>query len=714
MDYDDVAVMPRRQFISKGCSGSSFLAGSIVPVKTPHRISKREEPFEPSTFATLSARRCCAADRGCPMRMHLAFSLALAAICLVESPLALAKSAPAPETFPQIVRISYIEGDVRVSRGTQGGAPKDVDWEKAVDGLPLQGGFTLATGEGRAEIEFEDASTLYLAPNSVLIFNDLESTGNVLHTELALLTGTVTLENHPDIPGATFILRTPTDTLAMQHGQKSNVRVTSYMDTLAVTPLEGGFIQASAATALVVPANRTLYYRNGEHIDYTPPPPGDNFAPWDHWVADRMSQRKATMAALLKQTGLKKPVPGLAQLAGQGKFVDCPGYGTCWQPPAPVAPAQAAPQGQPAPYLAAVPTGADTHPILYSSADTGSPAVAYSGSEAQRSAALFSPGGYGGFDDIAMGFPCGPESAYYRMAMLSGMGFMNVGLMNGYGSLGYGGLGYGSPMGLSPMGVSWFGANPWAWSVCHSGSWIYNQNRYMWVPGTTIQHNLPIRWLRSGNSIGFVPINPGDVNGKLPVNREHGVFTLGGKNGIQRIAVNPGSEIKLLNAAPKEFRKPVSASLARADAPRMQGRQLQAGINSTAHGTSAGIPITFDHRSQNFMISRQIEHGSNVRTVSEPVGSFLARSGGSFGGRAAFQDEGGISRTEGGAAGFRGGEVNAGAGANPRFSPSSSGGSQGGHASSGGSFSGGGGFTPASGGSAGVAGGAPVSGATHR
>ena len=57
-------------------------------------------------------------------------------------------------TYPQIVRISYAEGDVRVSRGTRGAT-----WETAVTGLPLESGFNLVTGKGRAEIEFEDAST---------------------------------------------------------------------------------------------------------------------------------------------------------------------------------------------------------------------------------------------------------------------------------------------------------------------------------------------------------------------------------------------------------------------------------------------------------------------------------------------------------------------------------------------------------------------------
>jgi hypothetical protein len=48
--------------------------------------------------------------------------------------------------------------------------------------LPVDSGFNLVTGGGRAEIEFEDTSTVYLGENSVLAFNNLQTEGNVPHT----------------------------------------------------------------------------------------------------------------------------------------------------------------------------------------------------------------------------------------------------------------------------------------------------------------------------------------------------------------------------------------------------------------------------------------------------------------------------------------------------------------------------------------------------
>ena len=109
-------------------------------------------------------------------------------------------------TYPQIARISYTEGDVRVARGA-----KDAEWEQAHADLPLETGFTLATGNGRAEIELENASTLYLAENSVLVFNELETVVGKPATKVALLTGTVTLHVRPFVSGERFDLRTPTD-----------------------------------------------------------------------------------------------------------------------------------------------------------------------------------------------------------------------------------------------------------------------------------------------------------------------------------------------------------------------------------------------------------------------------------------------------------------------------------------------------------------------
>ena len=46
-------------------------------------------------------------------------------------------------TYAEIVRISHVEGDVRIQRGEPNGKPSSAAWEQAVSGLPLETGFSL-------------------------------------------------------------------------------------------------------------------------------------------------------------------------------------------------------------------------------------------------------------------------------------------------------------------------------------------------------------------------------------------------------------------------------------------------------------------------------------------------------------------------------------------------------------------------------------------
>ena len=113
-------------------------------------------------------------------------------------------------TYPQIVRLSYVEGDVRVSRGALADKDQSKDgskatgWEQAEANIPIESGYSLVTGKGRAEIEFEDASTVYLADNSVLSFTELSTTGGVPYTEIALIAGTATMNVHTMVQGESF------------------------------------------------------------------------------------------------------------------------------------------------------------------------------------------------------------------------------------------------------------------------------------------------------------------------------------------------------------------------------------------------------------------------------------------------------------------------------------------------------------------------------
>jgi hypothetical protein len=79
------------------------------------------------------------------------------------------------DSHVRIVRLSLVQGDVRFARQFHDDSltdPKAV-WETAPLNLPLREGYVLATGNGRAEVEFENGAMAFLGNNTVVEFYDL-------------------------------------------------------------------------------------------------------------------------------------------------------------------------------------------------------------------------------------------------------------------------------------------------------------------------------------------------------------------------------------------------------------------------------------------------------------------------------------------------------------------------------------------------------------
>ncbi len=239
----------------------------------------------------------------------------------------------APElSYPQIVRISRMDGDVRIARASTNEKSSHEAWETAEMNLPLSVGDSLVTGNGRAEIEFEDASTIYLAPNSVLTFNDLHTTSGVPHSEIDLLSGTVTLHLDSLMAGETFIVRTQTNILLTRFPQRADMRLSSFVDGMALAALEPGTLKVPGLGTEMMEPSKPLFF-NKDHAKTTLEAGklGD-FTEFDAWVADRHAARVEAMKEEMKESGLTAPVPGIADMKGQGRFYPCEPYGTCWEP----------------------------------------------------------------------------------------------------------------------------------------------------------------------------------------------------------------------------------------------------------------------------------------------------------------------------------------------------------------------------------------------
>jgi len=559
-------------------------------------------------------------------------------------------------TYAQVVRISYVEGDVRIARGQQDEKPAGATWEKAVADLPLESGFSLVTGEGRAEVEFEDASTIYLGENSVLTFNDLHTTSGIPHSEFALLTGTVTLHIRPDVAGESYLLKTPTDELYTGFPGKSYMRVTSYEDAMALTSQEGGVLHLQLFGDEKVTAGQTEFFRGGLRVNATSAESEAGFADWDKWVADRVTQRKAAMIEMMKASGLSSPIPGLAEMKDQGTFFDCAPYGTCWEPK--IAgnsqePGDKESQSRPS---SSVIYRQTAHVVQASFTKTRgfvqAPAM-----QAYSAAGANDP-----WYDIGF-FPCVPSALRYRVVR--------------------------DPVtGQERVVDTYWGQNPFAyrWAVCHAGSWIHRRHHYAWVVGHKIHHLEPVRWVKSGHRVAFVPLHPYDVKGKPPINQKEEVFAVNNKNGltIEKLRFDPAHTIEYLKEPPREFRTEYMRPLSRADVPRMEAHSIK-DPSSTSRGVvaRAGTPLTFDPKMHSFMTAHQVMKGDKSVTVMAPVsnrsGNLQARGGNFSGGHGGYSGGGGSrgGGYSGGGGGSRGGGGGGGSG-------NSGGGSHAGGGSSGG------------------------------
>jgi hypothetical protein len=550
-------------------------------------------------------------------------------------------------TYPQIVRVSYVEGDVRITRGKEIERNTGSTWEQAVADLPLEAGFSLVTGAGRAEIEFENASTLYLGENSVLTFNDLHTTAGIPFTEVALLSGTVSLHIHPYVPGEVFLLKTPTDNFVSRYPDKSYARIGSYTDAMTVTPLEGATLRLPGVPKETIASGRTLTYLSDRLSDPAGSSDAGAFAEWDKWVAERVAQRSAAMSQVMEASGLTTPIPGLAEMAGQGKFFDCAPYGTCWEPAANEA-GQQAENVQGEAMLSTPRPSFGTISVQDLKQEKGS----VTGSGTKRFAIPR--------QDDEDWFPCSPTSLRYGYLLDPGSARRR--LLN-------------SAVDLDPY--------PYNWAVCHAGSWIHRNHRYVWVVGHKRHHLEPVRWVKSGHKVAFVPIHPFDVKNLPPINRKEHVFGVSDRNGltIEKIKFDPDRPIELLKAPPREFSKAVPLPLPKADAPHMEAHAIR--DTMTAKYTVArapGIPINFDHKSQSFTTPRQVMQGNHTVTVSTPIGNRGGNLQAHSGGGGSIGGGGGSHSASGGSSGSSGGGGSHGGGS----SVSSSSGSSSGGASAGG------------------------------
>jgi FecR protein len=222
----------------------------------------------------------------------------------------------------RIVRLSTVEGNVQIDRNTGQG------YEKAFLNLPITQGVKLRTkGEGRAEIEFEDGSTLRIASNTVLEFPQLSllDSGSKA-SNINIVAGTAYV-NFAGAKDDQLILTFGREKLAFNRAAHLRLDMNSNAAVLAVFK---GEVQVEAPSGtLPVGKNQTASFdlRKDDKSSVAKNIEPDPSDAWDK-SQDQYHQRYTTSAS----NTYSPYAYGTTDMAYYGNFFNAPGYGTMWQP----------------------------------------------------------------------------------------------------------------------------------------------------------------------------------------------------------------------------------------------------------------------------------------------------------------------------------------------------------------------------------------------
>lgn len=539
------------------------------------------------------------------------------------------------------VSLASVQGDVRISSGKNRRPDLNQPWEQALAGDLIEEGCALATGEGRAEIEFENGSTVYLAENSLLLFRELSAPGDRIVSRMSLVSGTATFALQSG-KGGYFFIDTPTNHLALSPLETLFSRVDAYLDATAVSPQgeKGEDVSLSGDSAFQLKKGKTLVLLGGRFARVLGSERGDaesvsssaspvsstdpwelvlsglsdfqlpsmapllnqgsarrstsanaqslSLAEWNAWVSDRQTQRNTVTAAALKASGLSSPIPGLVDFYEHGTFFSCEPYGTCWEAADLAEPQDSTPQS--AAPISQSPAQAQVNPPFQSQTVQ--------------------------WEELLQGW-CSPPTirTVTRVAH--------------------------TPEELQKLVQRRAAAqkarrSPATYPIsCENGYWIPYRRHFARVITPQAPRHCegakckPIHaprpvWVRVGNKVGFVPAHPKDEKGKPPVNLKEGIlippFKPGGR--MERLAVEQSQRVAVLGKAPREFRGEAFNQAFRVLAPEIHAHLVRetARESSVALSGHTASPITYDYKSHQFLMTASVVAGTKPGARAVAVG----------------------------------------------------------------------------------------------
>jgi ferric-dicitrate binding protein FerR (iron transport regulator) len=258
-------------------------------------------------------------------------SISVGLFALFVIALSSAPSASADASHIRIIRISYVQGDVRFARDIKGdplAGAENITWENAELNLPIRQGFVISTEHGRAEVEFENGSLALIGENTVLQFFDLSLEDGSKTTRLILRQGTASFSINPgngdyfSVTGGDF---------SVEADGHSTFRIDNFDDGSRVNVLKGrvNVLRKKGSTELAKGQTFSMKASDPKNFDVaTNTSAGDAF---DKWATGRIDSENNGTAAAQQYVNSSNYTSGLSSLYDYGAFYPCQ-FGNCWRP----------------------------------------------------------------------------------------------------------------------------------------------------------------------------------------------------------------------------------------------------------------------------------------------------------------------------------------------------------------------------------------------
>lgn len=231
----------------------------------------------------------------------------------------------------RIVRLSVVEGDVRVAQGPHGQDPladSALVWDRAQINLPLRQGSVVATDKGRAEVEFENGAMAFLSDNTVLEFYDLSLEDGALSTRLVLRQGGASFCVNPR--SGDYFSVTSGDFTA-EATSRAEFRVDNFDDGSTVGVSKGRINVLHGKQSTLLSKNDSLSFKAGDASAPVIGRLGDS-DDFDHWVNARIDSVTTASNAAMQYASNANYTSGYADLMTYGSWFPVGGYGFGWRP----------------------------------------------------------------------------------------------------------------------------------------------------------------------------------------------------------------------------------------------------------------------------------------------------------------------------------------------------------------------------------------------